>query len=40
LLKKIIKLKNSKEIKENVILRYYINPQNFKWKDKIIFEIV
>jgi len=39
LLKKVIKLKNNKEIKEIISLRYYLNPQNFKWKDKIIFEL-
>ena len=38
-LKKVIHLKNTKEIKEKVLLRYYINFQNFKWKDKIIFEV-
>jgi len=40
LLKKIIKLENNKKVKEKVLLRYYINPQNFKWKDKIIFELL
>ena len=40
LLKKVINLKNSLDIKVNVMLRYYINPQSFKWKDKIIFEIL
>ena len=40
LLKKVIKLENNKKVKEKVLLRYYINPQNFKWKDKIIFEIL
>ena len=40
LLKKVIKIKNDKFIKEKVSLRYYINPHNFKWKDKIIFEVL
>ena len=40
LLKKVINLKNSLDIKVNVMLRYYVNPQSFKWKDKIIFEIL
>jgi len=39
LLKKVIKLKNNLEVKQKVSLRYYINPQNFNWKDKIIFEL-
>ena len=40
LLKKVMKLQNNKEVKEKVLLRYYINPQSFKWKDKIIFEVL
>lgn len=38
-LKKIIKYENSLEPKETVKLDYYMNPQNIRWKDKIIFQI-
>lgn len=39
LLKKIIYLKNNFEYKTKVNLSYYMNPQNLRWKDKIIFQI-
>ena len=38
-LKKIIKLNNVLEISKKVQLKYYINPNSFKWKDKIIFAL-
>ena len=40
LLKKIINLKNSNKTGEKVRLNYYMNPQGFRWKDKIIFQII
>jgi exoribonuclease R len=38
-LKKIIKYKNEYKNSESVKLKYYMNPQGIRWKDKILFEI-
>jgi exoribonuclease R len=40
ILKKIVKLKNEYEKKSDVKLIYYMNPQNLKWKEKIIFKLI
>jgi len=39
-LKKIVKYENSLEVSKKVSLDYYINPQNVKWKDKIVFIVL
>jgi len=39
-LKKVVKYENSLEVGKKVSLDYYINPQNVKWKDKILFQIL
>ena len=39
LLKKIIKLSNTFNVNEKVNLIYYMNPQQMRWKDKIVFQM-
>jgi exoribonuclease R len=38
-LKKIIKYNNVFEIGKKITLNYYMNPQGFRWKDKIVYQL-